>query len=151
MRMGPDLLVTLQGDLDDRTVESIEREITDQVARIGARAALIDVSGLAVLDSFVDKHEPVRPAMTIAVDPPRNDRAARTEVTIGGESDLLEVRSALRSAAQRTGLGLTATTKLITVGSLGLGLPGSRRLVDEFTIDSAPGRGTTVVINQWER
>jgi serine/threonine-protein kinase RsbT len=37
------------------------------------------------------------------------------------------------------------------VGSLGLGLPGSRRLVDEFTIDSAPGRGTTVVINQWER
>jgi len=59
MRMGPDLLVTLQGDLDDRTVESIEREITDQVARIGARAALIDVSGLAVLDSFVDKHEPV--------------------------------------------------------------------------------------------
>jgi rsbT antagonist protein RsbS len=53
MRMGPDLLVTLQGDLDDRTVESIEREVTDEVARTHARGALIDVSGLAVVDSFV--------------------------------------------------------------------------------------------------
>jgi len=53
MRMGSDLLVTLHGDLDDRTVESIEREVTDEVARTHARGALIDVSGLAVVDSFV--------------------------------------------------------------------------------------------------
>jgi serine/threonine-protein kinase RsbT len=32
---------------------------------------------------------------------------------------------------------------------LGLGLPGSRRLVNEFTIDSEPGRGTRVVITRW--
>jgi len=38
-----------------------------------------------------------------------------------------------------------------TAGSLGLGLPGSRRLVDEFDVDSVPGRGTTVVIVQWDR
>ena len=38
-----------------------------------------------------------------------------------------------------------------TGDSLGLGLPGSRRLVDEFSIDSAVGRGTTVVIAQWSR
>jgi serine/threonine-protein kinase RsbT len=38
-----------------------------------------------------------------------------------------------------------------TAGSLGLGLPGSRRLVDEFELDSQPGRGTTVVIVQWQR
>jgi rsbT antagonist protein RsbS len=53
MRMGDDLLVTLQGDLDDRTVESIERQVTDQVVHTRARGALIDVSGLAVVDSFV--------------------------------------------------------------------------------------------------
>jgi serine/threonine-protein kinase RsbT len=35
-------------------------------------------------------------------------------------------------------------------GSLGLGLPGSRRLVDEFSIDTGP-TGTTVVIIQWKR
>ena len=32
---------------------------------------------------------------------------------------------------------------------LGLGLPGARRLVDEFDIASEPGRGTTVVLTKW--
>jgi serine/threonine-protein kinase RsbT len=34
---------------------------------------------------------------------------------------------------------------------LGLGLSGSRRLVDEFELDSKPGAGTTVVIVKWSR
>ena len=34
---------------------------------------------------------------------------------------------------------------------LGMGLPGTRRLVDEMAIDSAPGRGTTVTIRKWRR
>jgi len=38
-----------------------------------------------------------------------------------------------------------------TVGSLGLGLPGSRRLVDEMTITSSSGSGTAVVIVKWRR
>jgi serine/threonine-protein kinase RsbT len=38
-----------------------------------------------------------------------------------------------------------------TAGGLGLGLPGSRRLADFFHIDSVPGYGTTVVIEQWLR
>ncbi|HEX8628648.1 MAG TPA: STAS domain-containing protein [Catenuloplanes sp.] len=53
VRMGQDLLVTLHGELDDSTARSIEREVTDEVARTRARGALIDVSGLAVVDSFV--------------------------------------------------------------------------------------------------
>ncbi|HEX5166584.1 MAG TPA: ATP-binding protein [Thermomicrobiales bacterium] len=32
---------------------------------------------------------------------------------------------------------------------LGLGLPGTRRLVDEMEIDSGRGRGTTVTIRKW--
>lgn len=37
-----------------------------------------------------------------------------------------------------------------TSGSgLGLGLGGARRLVNEFEIDSAPGRGTRVTIAHW--
>lgn len=36
-----------------------------------------------------------------------------------------------------------------TSGRLGLGLPGVRRLVDEFSIDTQPGRGTTVVVKKW--
>lgn len=38
-----------------------------------------------------------------------------------------------------------------TARSLGLGLSGSRRLVDEFELDTAPGRGTRVVVIKWRR
>jgi serine/threonine-protein kinase RsbT len=38
-----------------------------------------------------------------------------------------------------------------TVDSLGLGLPGARRLMDEFTIESQEGHGTTVVMRKWIR
>lgn len=36
-----------------------------------------------------------------------------------------------------------------TSSGLGLGLPGARRLMDEFEIRSAPGVGTTVVMRKW--
>ncbi len=36
-----------------------------------------------------------------------------------------------------------------TGGSLGLGLPGARRLMDEFTIDSEVGKGTTILMRKW--
>jgi serine/threonine-protein kinase RsbT len=41
--------------------------------------------------------------------------------------------------------GFTSST------GLGIGLPGTRRLMDEMEIDSAPGRGTTVTIRKWRR
>jgi serine/threonine-protein kinase RsbT len=33
--------------------------------------------------------------------------------------------------------------------SLGLGLPGARRLMDEFEIVSEPGKGTTITMRKW--
>jgi len=38
-----------------------------------------------------------------------------------------------------------------TGNSLGMGLPGARRLVDEFEIKSASGQGTTVTLKKWKR
>ena len=38
-----------------------------------------------------------------------------------------------------------------TSGSLGLGLPGVRRLMDEFELTSQPGRGTTVAVKKWRQ
>jgi serine/threonine-protein kinase RsbT len=38
-----------------------------------------------------------------------------------------------------------------TSGSLGLGLPGVRRLMDEFEIASEPGRGTIVTVKKWKQ
>jgi serine/threonine-protein kinase RsbT len=34
---------------------------------------------------------------------------------------------------------------------LGLGLSGSRRLVDEFELSSKPGEGTSIVVVKWSR
>jgi serine/threonine-protein kinase RsbT len=38
-----------------------------------------------------------------------------------------------------------------TSGSLGLGLPGVRRLMDDFEITSQPGKGTTVAVKKWRQ
>jgi serine/threonine-protein kinase RsbT len=34
-------------------------------------------------------------------------------------------------------------------GTLGLGLPGVKRMMDEFAIESQRGRGTRVTIRKW--
>ena len=39
-----------------------------------------------------------------------------------------------------------------TTGSgLGMGLPGAKRLVNDFKITSKPGTGTTVIVTRWKR
>lgn len=38
-----------------------------------------------------------------------------------------------------------------TAKSLGVGLPGAKRVMDEFEVASAPGKGTTVTMKKWLR
>ena len=53
MRIGTDVLIALQGDLDDSTVVAMESAIMNEVARNRTTGALIDVSGLSMVDSFI--------------------------------------------------------------------------------------------------
>ena len=48
-------------------------------------------------------------------------------------------------------LELALTEGHTTYGGMGLGLPGCRRLMDEFEITSEIGRGTTVTMTKWHR
>ena len=48
-------------------------------------------------------------------------------------------------------LDLALTDGYTTGGGLGLGLSGARRLVDEFDIDTAVGRGTSITVTKWCR
>ena len=48
-------------------------------------------------------------------------------------------------------LDLALTDGYTTGNGLGLGLSGARRLVDEFTIDTAVGQGTTITVTKWCR
>lgn len=46
-------------------------------------------------------------------------------------------------------LELAMTDGYTTGGGLGLGLSGAKRLVHEFSVDTEPGRGTTVTAVAW--
>ena len=47
-------------------------------------------------------------------------------------------------------LKLALTDGWTSGGGMGLGLPGSKRLVHEFDVQSAPGQGTRVSITRWK-
>jgi serine/threonine-protein kinase RsbT len=64
------------------------------------------------------------------------------------------LKSGIEVRAEDRGPGISdielALKDSFTTGrSLGLGLPGVRRLMDEFDIDSSPGKGTRVTVRKW--
>lgn len=77
----------------------------------------------------------------------------------GGGRVLLEVlQNELRQGLKLTfvdqGPGIADVQQALRDGfttgtGMGLGLSGAKRLVNEFQIDSAPGRGTKVMITRW--
>ena len=80
--------------------------------------------------------------------------AQRGEVLVSIVQD--EERRGIQVIARDDGPGIEDLERALqdgytTGGGLGLGLPGARRLVDDFSIDSSPGRGTTVTLVKWSR
>ena len=76
----------------------------------------------------------------------------------GGEVEIARVldgaRKGLRLTFSDQGPGIDDIEKALTDGystggGLGLGLSGARRLSNEFSLDSAPGKGTRVMIARW--
>jgi len=58
--------------------------------------------------------------------------------------------------AQDQGPGIADVARALqdgysTSGGLGLGLPGAKRLMDDFNVASAVGQGTTVTMTKWRR
>ena len=86
---------------------------------------------------------------------------ARNTVEHGGGGtarvELLAVsgRRGLRLTCEDQGPGIADISLALKDGyttrdGLGLGLPGARRLVNDFVIDSRPGEGTRVAITRWK-
>ena len=76
----------------------------------------------------------------------------------GGEVELVRVEEGARKGLRLTfsdqGPGIEDVERALTDGystggGLGLGLSGARRLSNEFSIDTAPGKGTRVTIARW--
>jgi serine/threonine-protein kinase RsbT len=86
---------------------------------------------------------------------------ARNTVEYGGGGSLLieELRDGLRSGVRLTfsdqGPGIRDLDRAMTDGytsgtGMGLGLGGTKRLVDDFGIESTVGAGTKVTITKWK-
>ncbi|WP_182902958.1 anti-sigma regulatory factor [Microbispora sp. H10830] len=90
-----------------------------------------------------------------------SELARNALVHAGGGRVLIEVleggrRPGLRLVFSDEGPGIPDIEQALTEGwstggGLGLGLSGSRRLVDEFDLVSAPGEGTRVTVTKWAR
>ena len=53
LKMGPYLLVSIQVDMHDRLAMQLQDDLTARIASTGARAVLIDISALDMVDSFI--------------------------------------------------------------------------------------------------
>jgi serine/threonine-protein kinase RsbT len=81
--------------------------------------------------------------------------AVRGEVALAIVRDA-EGRRGIRVIARDEGPGIADLDQAMqdgytSGGGLGLGLPGARRLVDDFAIETAPGEGTKVTLVMWSR
>ena len=70
-------------------------------------------------------------------------------ITSGGRDGILIV--ARDSGPGIADLDLALQDGYSTVESLGLGMPGAKRLVDEMDVETEPGVGTVVTLRKWLR
>ena len=78
--------------------------------------------------------------------------AREGEITIRILSD--ESKKGVEIVAEDTGPGIADIEAAMkdnfsTSNSLGIGLPGVKRLMDEFEIDTEPGAGTRIIARKW--
>ncbi|POX46432.1 STAS domain-containing protein [Streptomyces sp. Ru72] len=55
LKLGDVLLVTLQGELEDKAAEQLQQDISEAIAGSSAAGVVIDVSGVEIVDSFLGR------------------------------------------------------------------------------------------------
>ena len=103
------------------------------------------------VDRAVERVEPVR--MDLAHVPRAMDHA-RANRQHAPRCRVLNHRHGIEAVIQDRGPGIADIESAMqdhvsSSGTLGLGLPGTKRMVDEFDIQSTPGAGTTVRVVVW--
>jgi len=132
--------------VDKQTHFQLASDLDVLAARRGVRDWARDI-GLTLLDST-------------KVVTATSELARNTVVHGGGGVMCLEVvrradRQGLRVTFQDHGPGipeieLAMKDGYTTAGGMGIGLPGARRLVNDFQMSSTPGDGTCVTIVRWK-
>lgn len=98
---------------------------------------------------------------TAAVTTAASELARNIVVHAGRGAAILEevsdgARTGIRLIFEDEGPGISDVERVLHGGcntdrSMGLGVSGSRRLVDAFALESAPGKGTTITVVKWKR
>jgi rsbT antagonist protein RsbS len=55
LRIGANLLVSIQADLDDQTVMNLQEDLAEDVVKHGAQGVIIDITAAEIVDSFVGR------------------------------------------------------------------------------------------------
>jgi serine/threonine-protein kinase RsbT len=110
------------------------------------------VRELAIMLGFrlVDQTKLVTAASELARNTLQHGRGGKVEITTLQDGS----KKGLRLVFEDQGPGIpdierALTDGFTTGGGLGLGLGGSKRLCNEFSVESEPGRGTRVMIARW--
>ncbi len=128
--------------------EKVEIRSSDDVVKVRRRARDLAVEAGF---SLVDQTKIVTAASELA----------RNTVDYGGGGSAIvslvkkNGRTGLRLVFEDQGPGIPDIELALKDGystgsGLGLGLSGSRRLMNDFEIDSAPGRGTKITVTRWK-
>jgi serine/threonine-protein kinase RsbT len=121
----------------------------DDVVRV---RQLVRAAAVATKLSLVDQTKLVTAASELARNTLRHGGGGRAEVQPVSNGR----RNGLRITFVDSGPGIADVERAFTDGfssggGLGLGLSGSRRLMDEFELITDAGAGTTVIAVKWER
>lgn len=133
--MADELVVPIRADADVLLARQRAREL--------AKALKFSASELTLIATAIS--EVARNIVTYA----KQGEVALQLVTQGR-------RRGIRVVARDQGPGIADISRAMqdgfsTSSSLGLGLPGSKRLMDDFDIVSELGKGTRITMTKWER
>ncbi len=128
-----------------------EMKIATEDDIIAVRRRVRDIAELRRFDTFE----------TAAITTATSELARNALVHGGGGLAVIEevsdgTRSGIRIAFVDRGNGIPDIERVLrggysTARSMGLGLSGSKRLVDEFALESEPDKGTKVMVLKWKR
>jgi serine/threonine-protein kinase RsbT len=127
--------VAVSRDADIVTARQLGRELAMQVGFSGSDLTLIATAISEVARNIVSYAQMGEIVVASAT---RDGRSGLLVIAHDRGPGIADIEQAMRDGFS-------------TGRSLGLGLPGARRLMDEFEIESELGKGTTVTMRKWRR
>jgi rsbT antagonist protein RsbS len=55
LKIGSTLLVSIQVDLQDQSVQQLQEDVAERIATTGAKGVIIDITAVEIVDSFIGR------------------------------------------------------------------------------------------------